>query len=159
VKAVIPICNAHAEPDKGTNRTKGKGRDYAAEIHYHLTEQYVPVFFVQPLLTSIRICFKHTRLEADRYPSFILAMNSALEALREVKDLPSELRMASNADPLFHQNDPMPIKGTHSEESSTRKPDVVLVSMRSASTAVGPDAAWTDYAFKTGIKPPDDNFG
>jgi hypothetical protein len=67
--------------------------------------------------------------------------------------------MASNADPLFHQNDPMPIKGTHNEESSTRKPDVVLVSMRSASTAVGLDAAWTDYAFITGIKPPDDNFG
>ena len=90
-------------------------------------------------------------------------MNSAFEALRELKDLPSELRMASDDDPLFHQNDPMPIKGTHNERESSRKPDVVLVSMRSASTAVGPDVdlAWTEYAFRTGIKPPtkNNNFG
>jgi hypothetical protein len=38
VTAVIPICNAHAKPNKGTKRTKGKGRDYAAEIHGRLTD-------------------------------------------------------------------------------------------------------------------------
>ena len=86
-------------------------------------------------------------------------MNSAFEALRKVKDLPSELRMASDDDPLFHQNDPMPIKGTHNERESSRKPDVVLVSMRSASTAVGPNATWADYAFKTGTDKPPNNFG
>jgi hypothetical protein len=86
-------------------------------------------------------------------------MNTAFEALRGVKDLPSELRMASDDDPLFHQNDPMPIKGTHNERKSTRKPDVVLVSMRSASTAVGPNATWADYAFRTGTDKPQNNFG
>ena len=30
-------------------------------------------------------------------------MNTAFEALRGVKGLPSELRMASKDDPLFHQ--------------------------------------------------------
>ena len=87
-------------------------------------------------------------------------MNSAFEALRELKDLPSELRMASDDDPLFHQNDPMPIKGTHNEESSIRKPDVVLVSMRSASSAFGSDDYdWIDYAFNFGIDKPKNNFG
>ena len=38
VTAVIPICNAHIESNKGTKRTKGKGRDYAAKIQGHLTE-------------------------------------------------------------------------------------------------------------------------
>jgi hypothetical protein len=60
---------------------------------------------------------------------FILAVNSAFEALRGVKGLPSELRKASDDDPLFHQNDPMAIKGIHNEKESFRKPDVVLVSM------------------------------
>jgi hypothetical protein len=38
VEAVIPICNAHTEPDEGTKRTKEKGRDYAAEIQDHLKD-------------------------------------------------------------------------------------------------------------------------
>ena len=77
-------------------------------------------------------------------------MNKAFEALRGIKGLPSELRKASNDDPLFHLNDPMNIKGTHNKHESYRKPDVVLVSMGSASTAYGPDdyGAWSDYAFK-----------
>jgi hypothetical protein len=84
-------------------------------------------------------------------------MYKAFQALREVKDLSSELRMASNDDPLFHQNNPM----THNEESSSRKPDVVLVSMRSANIAFDPEdhSAWTDYAFGTGTKPPKNNLG
>ena len=87
-------------------------------------------------------------------------MNSAFEALRGVKGLPSELRMASHDDPLFHQNDPMPIKGTHNERESSRKPDVVLVSMRSASSAFGSDDYdWIDYAFNFGIDKPKNNFG
>src|SRR5277367_4031760 len=106
-------------------------------------------FFVRTFLSSIRIsssCSKY--LEADRHASFILAMNSAFEALRRVRGLPSELRTASNDHPLFHQNDS---KGTHNEQESSRKPDVVLVSMHSAHTAVVPDdhAVSFDYAFKT----------
>jgi hypothetical protein len=86
-------------------------------------------------------------------------MNSAFEALRKVKDLPSELRTPSDDGPLFHQNDPMTIKGTHNDKASSRKPDVVLVSMLSASNAYEPgdQAVWTDYAFQT--DPPRNNFG
>jgi hypothetical protein len=86
-------------------------------------------------------------------------MNSAFEALRGVKDLPLELRTASNDDPLFHQNDPKPIKGIHNELKSSRKPDVVLVSMDSVRIAFDPDdhSDWTDYAFKTNA--PNRNFG
>jgi len=35
--AVLPICNAHLNPNKGTKRTKGKDYDYGADIHGHLT--------------------------------------------------------------------------------------------------------------------------
>src|SRR5277367_6238738 len=86
-------------------------------------------------------------------------MNSAFEALRGVKGLPSELRMASHDDPLFHQNGPKPIKGIHSELKSSRKPDVVLVSTNSARIAFDPDdhSDWTDYAFNTNA--PNRNFG
>ena len=85
-------------------------------------------------------------------------MNSALEALRGVKGLPSELRMASHDDPLFHQNDSSLI-GTHNEMESFSKPDVVLVSISSARVAFDPDdnSSWTDYAFKTNA--PNRNFG
>jgi hypothetical protein len=35
--AVLPICNAHFKPNKGTKRTRGKDYDYGANIHGHLT--------------------------------------------------------------------------------------------------------------------------
>jgi hypothetical protein len=83
-------------------------------------------------------------------------MNSAFEALRGVKGLPSELRAASDDDPLFHQNDLMTIKGT---QESSGKPNVVLVSTRSARIAFDQNdhSVWSDYAFKT--NPPNCNFG
>src|SRR5277367_6218411 len=86
-------------------------------------------------------------------------MNSAFEALRGVKGLPSELRMASHDDPLFHQNGPKPIKGIHNELKSSRNPDVVLVSTNSARIAFDPDdhSDWIDYAFNTNA--PNRNFG
>jgi hypothetical protein len=85
-------------------------------------------------------------------------MNSAFEALRGVKGLPSELRMASRDDPLFHLNDPCLIKGIHNELDLLCKPGVVLVSMSSARIAFDPDdnSAWSDYAFKTNA--PNRNF-
>jgi hypothetical protein len=86
-------------------------------------------------------------------------MNSALEALRGVKGLPSELRMASHDDPLFHQNDPSLIEGTHKEQEWFSKPDVVLVPISSARGAFDLDdhSAWSDHAFKTNA--PNRNFG
>jgi hypothetical protein len=67
--------------------------------------------------------------------------------------------MASRNDPLFHQNDPSFIKGTHNEQESFSRPDVVLVSASSARIAFDPDdhSAWTDHAFKTNA--PNHNFG
>jgi hypothetical protein len=86
-------------------------------------------------------------------------MNTAFEALRGVKGLPSELRMASHDVPLFHQNYPSLIEATHHGLESFSKPDVVLVSMNSARIAFDPDdhSAWSDYAFKTNA--PNCNFG
>jgi hypothetical protein len=76
-------------------------------------------------------------------------MNSAFEALRRVKDLPSELRTASIDHPLFHQNDPSLINETDNEQESISKPHVVLVSMHSAALDLDDHAVWSDYAFKT----------
>ena len=83
-------------------------------------------------------------------------MNSAFEALRGVKGLPSALRTASNDHPLFHQNDPSLINETDNEQESISKPDVVLVSMHSARIAFDLDdhAVWSNYVFKT-----NQNFG
>ena len=42
--AVLPIYNAHLKSNKGNKRTKGKGHDYGADIHNHLTDLYVSAF-------------------------------------------------------------------------------------------------------------------
>jgi hypothetical protein len=46
--AVLPICNAHLKPEKGTKRTKGKEYSYGADIHNHLTYLYVSAFSSEP---------------------------------------------------------------------------------------------------------------
>jgi len=42
--AVLHICNAHLEPNKGVNRTKGNDYGYGTDLHNHLTHLYVSVF-------------------------------------------------------------------------------------------------------------------
>jgi hypothetical protein len=102
---------------------------------------------------------RNKHLETERCPPFISTMNEAFEALRKVKDLPSELRTATVDDPLFRRNDPMAINGTHNDKDSSRRPDIVLVTKLSASNAYEPgnQAVWTDYAFET--DPPKNTFG
>ncbi|KAF8877383.1 hypothetical protein BD779DRAFT_1475263 [Infundibulicybe gibba] len=104
-----------------------------------------------------------TAPETDRYKPFVLAFNHALEDLKNIKC--GNLRSPSKLDIMFHQNDPMPLKGTHNGAESSRKPDTVLVSLDTARAAAFDkddpnwrDPSWRELAYDTAGKQPKNNF-
>ncbi|KAF8877381.1 hypothetical protein BD779DRAFT_114178 [Infundibulicybe gibba] len=123
----------------------GKSRN-ASKVHLHLNEY----------ATS-------TAPETDRYKPFVLAFNHALGDLKNIEC--GGLRSPSDLDIMFHQNDPMPLKGTHNGADSSRKPDTVLISLNTARAAAfdekhpgRKDPSWEQLAYNTAGKQPKNNF-
>ncbi|OAX31911.1 hypothetical protein K503DRAFT_34340 [Rhizopogon vinicolor AM-OR11-026] len=75
-------------------------------------------------------------VENESHAHFARAANTALLRMNslEVSGLPSS-RDDNPSDILFHRNDPMPITQYHQGAESNRKPDVVVVSCKSARIA------------------------
>jgi hypothetical protein len=91
------------------------------------------------------------------YRAFIYAFNHALRALHKI-DVP--LRKSTDLLLLFHRNDPKLITATHNGHTSQRKPDVILVLLDVAQSALldGDLGGWADHALKTAAEPPQNSF-
>ena len=72
-------------------------------------------------------------METSSYAYFVRAANTALIELKplDVPGLPSS-KSDNPSDIVFHRNDPMYIRQYHQDAESKRKPDVVVVSCKSA---------------------------
>ncbi|KAG1768849.1 hypothetical protein EDD22DRAFT_843893 [Suillus occidentalis] len=106
LRAVLPICN--------------EGQD-AQTIKKHLGDMWMP-------LNSVA-----SKREDDMYKPFVQASNLALDKLSGL-DAPGLVRSKDDDDDkiLFHRNDPKNIIQKHQGATSTRKPDVVIVSRAGA---------------------------
>ena len=115
------------------------------------------LLLVHLLLSPLYSC-KPTSSETDRYKPFILAFNSAFEALHRL-EIP-RLVKPSTLDILFHQNNPSLITTVHDGDLWACKPDIVLVSHQDVQDAYksGDPGQWPDFAFKTACDSPKEPF-
>ncbi|KAG2121602.1 hypothetical protein DEU56DRAFT_94241 [Suillus clintonianus] len=101
--------------------------------------------------------FCKPNVEKKTYSPFVEAANSALDELENVNvpGIPA-FEKNSKTNILFHVNDPSIIEQCHQGKTSTRKPDVVVVSYESASNAIA--AGKSTGVRKSACKRPDKRF-
>ncbi|KAG9027964.1 hypothetical protein FRB95_007011 [Tulasnella sp. JGI-2019a] len=111
---------------------------------------------LKPDLKSYSDVAKPGKLEAKLYVPFVKLANKALEKVRttEVKGhtLHTDIEQL-----LFHVSDPGVMQAKHYGDTSYRKPDIMLVSLRTARDAgrdTRKNASWDDFAFKDALEAP-----